>query len=229
MEEKVGFRRALSASIVLGVYSGFMLAVAIAMSVNEDGFQLAVFLWGVTIVVSALFLTPVLANSRKRGLPDTDQDVNQLRLALEEFNEGMGGWRTLSHVRGEGMGVSVSLSNASNPLTIIEKSLQVAENCKIAFRFPKHDTSLRDRTLPILEEKVGISRIQRRTKSLTVMPERILDRSTIITRVMMLCPPLMAAGAMGFYSVSPEQPTLLFVGAAAGAILGMLVVTNKGR
>jgi len=34
---------------------------------------------------------------------------------------------------------------------------------------------------------------------------------------------------MGFYSVSPEQPTLLFVGAAAGAILGMLVVTNKGR
>jgi len=229
MEEKVGFRRALSASIVLGLYSGFMLAVAIAMSVRQDGFQLAVFLWGVTIVVSALFLTPVLAGGRKRGLPDTDQDVTQLRLALEEFNEGIGGWRTLSHVRGEGMGVSVSLSNAANPLTIIEKSLQVAEKCKIVFRFPKHDPSLRDRTLPILEEKVGISRIQRRTKSLTVMPERILDRSTIVTRVMMLCPPLMAAGAMGFYSVSPEQPTLLFVGAAAGAILGMLVVTNKGR
>ena len=229
MEEKVGFRRALSASIVLGLYSGFMLAVAIAMSVRQDGFQLAVFLWGVTIVVSALFLTPVLASGRKRGLPDTDQDVTQLRLALEEFNEGIGGWRTLSHVRGEGMGVSVSLSNAANPLTIIEKSLQVAEKCKIVFRFPKNDQSLRDRTLPILEEKVGISRIQRRTKSLTVMPERILDRSTIVTRVMMLCPPLMAAGAMGFYSVSPEQPTLIFVGAAAGAILGMLVVTNKGR
>ena len=75
MEEKVGFRRALSASIVLGLYSGFMLAVAIAMSVKQDGFQLAVFLWGVTIVVSALFLTPVLASGRKRGLPDTDQDA----------------------------------------------------------------------------------------------------------------------------------------------------------
>jgi len=229
MEEKVGFRRALSASIVLGLYSGFMLAVAIAMSVREGGFQLAVFLWGVTIVVSALFLTPVLASGRKRGLPDTDQDVNQLRQALDEFNEGVGGWRPLSHVRGEGMGVSISLSNASNPLTIIEKSLQVSEKCKIAFRFPKHDKSLRDRTLLILEEKVGVSRIQRRTKSLTVVPERILDRSTIITRVMMLCPPLMAAGSMGFYSVSPDQPTLLFVGAVAGAILGILVVTNKGR
>ena len=34
MEEKVGFRRALSASIVLGLYSGFMLAVAIAMSMG---------------------------------------------------------------------------------------------------------------------------------------------------------------------------------------------------
>ena len=98
MEEKVGFRRALSASIVLGLYSGFMLAVAIAMSASQDGFQLALFLWGVTIVVSALFLTPVLASGRKRGLPDTDQDVTQLRLALEEFNEGIGGWRTLSQM-----------------------------------------------------------------------------------------------------------------------------------
>ncbi|MDE0954679.1 MAG: hypothetical protein OR994_08375 [Candidatus Poseidoniales archaeon] len=229
MEEKVGFKRAFSASIVLGLYSGFMLAVAIAMSMSKDGLQLATFLWGLTIVLCALFLTPVLASGRKRGRPETDEDLTKLRLALDEFNEGIGGWRTLSHVRGEGMGVSISLSNASNPLTIIEKSLQIAGKCKIIFRFPKNDPSLRDRTLPILEQKVGISRIQRRTKSLTVTPLVILDRTTIITRAMMLCPPLMAAGAMGFYSVAPEQPTLAFVGAAAGAILGMLVVTNKGR
>ncbi|MBT4982175.1 MAG: hypothetical protein HOM47_04915 [Euryarchaeota archaeon] len=229
MEEKVGFNRALSASIVLGLYSGFMLAVAIAMSVRVDGIRLAAFLWGLTIVLCALFLTPILAAGRKRGRPENDADVTNVRLALEEFNEGIGGWRALSHIRGEGMGVSISLSNSSNPLLIIEKALQVAEKCKLVFRFPKNDTSLRDRTLPILEEKVGTSRIQRRTKSLTVVPKVVLDRSVIITRSMMLCPPLMAAGAMGLYSVAPEQPMLAFVGAVAGLVLGMLVVTNKGR
>jgi len=225
----VGFNRALSASIVLGLYSGFMLAVAIAMSVRVDGIRLAAFLWGLTIVLCALFLTPILAAGRKRGRPENDADVTNVRLALEEFNEGIGGWRALSHIRGEGMGVSISLSNSSNPLLIIEKALQVAEKCKLVFRFPKNDTSLRDRTLPILEEKVGTSRIQRRTKSLTVVPKVVLDRSVIITRSMMLCPPLMAAGAMGLYSVAPEQPMLAFVGAVAGLVLGMLVVTNKGR
>ena len=229
MEEKVGFKRAFSASIILGLYSGFMLAVAIAMSMGKEGFKLAFFLWGFNIVICALFLTPVLANGRKRGRPETDEDLNKLRQALAGFNEGLGGWRTLSHVRGEGMGVSISLSDASNPLTIIEKALQVADRCKITFRFPKHDLSLRDRTLPILEQKVGVSRIQRKNKSLTVIPEIIFDRSLIVTRCMMLCPPLMAAGAMGFYSVSPDEPTFALIGAIAGAILGMLVITNKGR
>jgi hypothetical protein len=166
---------------------------------------------------------------RKRGIPNTDQDVTKLREILDEFNEGVGGWRTLSHIRGEGMGVSISLSNASNPLTIIEKALQITEKCKLVFRFSKSDPSLRDRTLMILEEKVSPSRIQRRTKSLTIVPEAKIDRSTIITRVMMLCPPLMVAGSMGFYSVAPGQPLLVLIGATAGAVLGMLIVTNQGR
>lgn len=229
MEEKVGFRRAFSASVVLGLYTGFMLAVAIAMSLGNDGLKLAAFLWGLTIVICALFLTPLLAMGRKRGIPNTDQDVKKLREILDEFNEGVGGWRTLSHIRGEGMGVSISLSNASNPLTIIEKALQITEKCKLVFRFSKSDPSLRDRTLMILEEKVSPSRIQRRTKSLTIVPESKIDRSTIITRVMMLCPPLMVAGSMGFYSVAPGQPLLVLIGATAGAVLGMLIVTNQGR
>ena len=113
MQEKVGFRRALSASIVLGLYSGFMLAVAIAMSLGSDGLKLAAFLWGLTIVLCSLILTPILAVGRKRGVPETDAFVKTLREGLSEFNEGKGGWRALSHVRGEGMGASVSLSNAS--------------------------------------------------------------------------------------------------------------------
>ena len=97
------------------------------------------------------------------------------------------------------------------------------------FRFPKNDPSLRERTLPILEERVGSGRIQRRTKSLTVVPEVKIERSVIITRIMMLCPPLMVSGSIGFHSVSPGQPLLTILGAIAGAILGMMIVTNKGR
>ncbi len=229
MQEKVGFRRALSASIVLGLYSGFMLAVAIAMSLGSDGLKLAAFLWGLTIVLCSLILTPILAVGRKRGVPETDAFVKTLREGLSEFNEGKGGWRALSHVRGEGMGASVSLSNASNPLLIIEKALNLSKQCKLIFRFPKNDPAMRERTLPILEEKVGTSRIQRRTKSLTIVPEVIIDRSVIVTRVMMLCPPLMVGGSVGFYSVAPGQPMLVVLGAIAGAILGMMIVTNKGR
>ena len=86
MEEKVGFRRAFSASIVLGLYSGFMLAVAIAMSFGNGGLKLAAFLWGLTIVLCALFLTPLLAISRKRGIPDIDEHVTKFRDVLDEFN-----------------------------------------------------------------------------------------------------------------------------------------------
>ena len=136
------FEKALSAAIVLGLYSGFMLAVAIAMVLGNDGLMTAAFLWGLTIVVCALILTPFLALGRKRGLPETDATVKMLREGLSEFNEGVGGWRALSHVRGEGMGASVSLSHASNPLTIIEKALQLATDCKLIFRFPKNDPPL---------------------------------------------------------------------------------------
>ena len=57
MEEKVGFRKALSAAVVLGLYSGFMLAVAIAMVLGTEGLATAAFLWGSTIVLCALILT----------------------------------------------------------------------------------------------------------------------------------------------------------------------------
>ena len=75
-----------------------MLAVAIAMVLGNDGLMTAAFLWGLTIVVCALILTPFLALGRKRGLPETDATVKMLREGLSEFNEGVGGWRALSHV-----------------------------------------------------------------------------------------------------------------------------------
>ena len=64
---------------------------------------------------------------------------------------------------------------------------------------------------------------------MTVTPEQIIDRSVIITRMMMLCPPLTVAGSVAFYSLAPEQIVLTILGGVAGAILGMMIVTNQGR
>jgi hypothetical protein len=228
MEEKVGFRRGLSAASVLGLYAGFMLAVAVAVTFEKDALIMAAMFWAITIVVSAIFLTPILAKGRRRGRSDAEEDVAAVRGALESLNEGVGGWRTLSHIRGDGLGVSVSLSDSENPLLIMEKSLQMADSVRIIFRFSKNESSLRDRILSIVEERISRTRIQRRTKTITITTPQILDRGIFITRSMMICPPLMVLGAIGFSSISNGDSILAGIGAIAGLLLGVLVITNKG-
>ncbi len=228
MEEKVGFRRGLSAASVLGLYAGFMLAVGVAVTFDDNALIMAAILWALTIVVSAIFLTPLLAKGRRRGRPDTEEDVAAMRAALEPYNEGVGGWRTLSHIRGDGLGVSVSLSDSENPLLIMEKSLQMADSIRVIFRFSRSESSLRDRILSMVEEKISPTRIQRRTKTITISTPQILDRGIVITRSMMICPPLMVLGAIGFSSISNGDSILAAVGAIAGLLLGVLVITNKG-
>jgi hypothetical protein len=228
MEEKVGFRRGLSAASVLGLYAGFMLAVAVAVTFEKDALIMAAIFWAITIVVSAIFLTPILAKGRRRGRSDAEEDVAAVRGALESLNEGVGGWRTLSHIRGDGLGVSVSLSDSENPLLIMEKSLQMADSVRIIFRFSKNESSLRDRILSIVEERISRTRIQRRTKTITITTPQILDRGIFITRSMMICPPLMVLGAIGFSSISNGDSILAGIGAIAGLLLGVLVITNKG-
>ena len=126
------------------------------------------------------------------------------------------------------MGVSISLTDAKNPLLIIEKALHLSNEIRLIFRFSKNELELRERVLPILEQKVGLSRIQRKTKSLTIVPPSIMDRGIMITRSMMLCPPLMVGGAIGFSSIAPGQPLLAVVGGLAGIMLGLLIITNRG-
>jgi len=228
MEEKVGFRRGLSAASVLGLYAGFMLAVGVAMTYGNDGLIMATMLWALTIVVSAIFLTPLLAKGRKRGKSGADEEVAAMRAALEPYNEGVGGWRTLSHIRGGGHGVSVSLSDSENPLLIMEKSLQMADSIRVIFRFSKSESSLRERILSIIEERISRTRIQRKTKTITILTPQLLDRGVLITRTMMICPPLMVLGAIGFSSISDGDSILAVAGAIAGLLLGIMVITNKG-
>ena len=46
MEEKVGWRRAFSAAIVLGLYSGFMITIGILSSIGTEYFVEAFVTWG---------------------------------------------------------------------------------------------------------------------------------------------------------------------------------------
>ena len=80
----------------------------------------------------------------------------------------------------------------------------------------------------MVEEKISPTRIQRRTKTITISTPQILDRGIVITRSMMICPPLMVLGAIGFSSISNGDSILAAVGAIAGLLLGVLVITNKG-
>ena len=104
----------------------------------------------------------------------------------------------------------------------------MADSIRIIFRFSKNESSLRERILSIVEGRISRARIQRRTKTITISTPQILDRSIFITRSMMICPPLMVLGAIGFSSISSGDSILAVVGAIAGLLLGVLVITNKG-
>ena len=92
MEEKVGWRRAFSAAIVLGVYSGFMITIGILSSIGTEYFLEAFVTWGSVIILSAIILTPILANGRKRGVESSVVFVERYRELLSQYNEGVGGW-----------------------------------------------------------------------------------------------------------------------------------------
>ncbi|MDP6869218.1 MAG: hypothetical protein QGI21_00385 [Candidatus Poseidoniaceae archaeon] len=229
MEERVGFRRGLSAAVVLGLYAGFMLAVGASVIFDEDALLNAGILWALTIVISSIVLTPILAMGRKRGRNDVDEDVSALRSALEPCNQGIGGWRALSHVRGEGFGVCVSLTDMKNPLPIIENALTKADEIRIIFRFAKGDLDLRTKVLKHLEANYPSSRLQKRTRTISVMPENSIDKAVIVTRTMMIAPPLMVGGAVAFSSITPGNISLIIAGGVAGLMLSLLITTNKGR
>jgi len=227
MQEKVGWRRAFSASVVLGLYSGFMITIGILSSIGTEYFLEAFVTWGSVIVLSALILTPILANGRKRGVESSVVFVEKYRKILSDYNEGKGGWRTLSHVRDSGSGVLITLSNSSNPLLIIEKIASNDIDCKIIFRFSKHETDLRDRVLKILDERFVENRVQKKAKSIHVYPIIEIDRNSIITKILMICPPLILLGTIGFSEMIPNLLISTILGFFVGGFLGGLIATNR--
>lgn len=227
MEERVGFRRAFSASIILGLYSGFMISVGILTSIGTDYFFEAMVTWGSVIILSSLILTPILARGRKRGVESTIVYVEKYRQMLSQYNEGVGSWRSLSHVRDSGNGVLISLSDSSNPLLIIDKISNSPLDCKIIFRFSKTEESLRDRVLGILEERFVENHVQKKSKSIHVNPIIEIDKNAIITKILMICPPLILLATLGLNEMFSSLYISTSLGVAIGGFLGGLIATNR--
>ncbi len=230
MTEKVGWTRGSSAAAVLGLYSGFMVAVAVAVIFPEDPLRSAAKAWGITMLASVILLTPFLSRGRKRGRPETLLILDNIRDDLQVFNEGVNNWRALSHIRREGTGVSIKILDSSNPMAIVKKAITHAEICSVQFRIkPREDADLRRIIIDYLVRELGASRVSKKNNSITVMQPLIMDRATVITRSMMMIPPLMVMGIMAFDSFSPGNFVARIGGGIAGVFIGIMIITNRGR
>ncbi|MGY8670035.1 MAG: hypothetical protein ACKVJ7_03185 [Candidatus Poseidoniales archaeon] len=230
MAERVGWTRGSSAAAVLGLYCGFMVAVAVAVIYPEDPLRSAAKAWGITMIVSIITLTPFLSRGRKRGRPETLLILENVRDDLQVFNEGVNRWRALSHIRREGTGVSIKILDSSKPMAIVKQAITHANICSIQFRIkPREDAELRSAIISYLVKELGASRVSKKNNSITLMQPLIMDRATIITRSMMMIPPLMLMGIMAFDSFSPGNLVARISGGIAGMFLGIMIITNRGR
>ncbi len=230
MTEKVGWTRGSSAAAVLGLYAGFMVAVAVAVIYPEDPLRSAAKAWAITMLFSIIFLTPLLSRGRKRGRPETLLILDNIRADLQPFDEGVNRWRALSHIRREGTGVSINMLDSSKPMAIVEQAITHGDICSVQFRIkPREDAELRSAIIAFLVAELGSSRVSKKNNSITVMQPLIMDSATIITRSMMMIPPLMVMGIMAFDSFAPGNLIARISGGIAGVFLGMMIITNRGR
>ena len=110
---------------------------------------------------------------------------------------------------------------------IIEKIASNEIDCKVIFRFSKHETDLRDRVLKILNERFVENRVQKKAKSIHVNPIIEVDRNSIITKILMICPPLILLGTIGFNEMIPNLLLSTVLGFFVGGFLGGLIATNR--
>jgi hypothetical protein len=207
-----------------------MVAVAVAVIYPEDPLRSAAKAWAITMLFSIIFLTPLLSKGRKRGRPETLLILDNIRADLQPFDEGVNRWRALSHIRREGTGVSINMLDSSKPMAIVKQAITHGDICSVQFRIkPRDDAELRRAIIAFLVAELGSSRVSKKNNSITVMQPLIMDSATLITRSMMMIPPLMVMGIMAFDSFAPGNLIARISGGIAGMFLGMMIITNRGR
>lgn len=193
---RVGFSTGIQAGVVLGLYVGFSVAVVSALTKPEDllrHLQLLCFF----PILFAIVLGPLLG---MRQVPDIEyvNPIQKARKLLEEYNEGQGNWRAISHVHSDGRTLRIDLNNLSNIRGVVKTSLQLTNQTPVRFIVGRGTKSsrhpdLRNHVMSYIEKEIPMNRVKRTTSSIEVLPPTVLsdkNRSNTIEKFVLYSLPV---------------------------------------
>lgn len=197
--KRIGLVTGVQAGFFVGVFLGFSLAVVSSLTQPDELLMTAQFLC-ITPFVTAVFLGPLLG-WRTVPVAFTVDPLPELQRSLEPYNEGVGRWRVLSHVRSDGRAVRVDLHDAIDPLSIAIASLQKCQHHPVRLVVGRgqqnsREPELRAKMMAYIEANVPQHRRRGLTSSVEVMPASYVEhlRATqhMHRRLLMLVPVAMA-------------------------------------
>ena len=175
---RIGLRTGVQAGAFIGLFLGFSLAVVSALT-QPDALLRLVQLMCITPLACAVVLGPFLG-LRRAPILTTEDPLNEVRDALNPYNEGQGKWRTLSHVRSDGRTVRIDLHNSTQPLGIVATSLTFTDRFPVRYIVGRGEARsreplLRQQVLGYIEQHVDLNRRRRTSASVEVMPASIIQ------------------------------------------------------
>ncbi|MCH1587862.1 MAG: hypothetical protein L7S02_01550 [Flavobacteriales bacterium] len=197
--KRIGLVTGVQAGFFVGVFLGFSLAVVSSLTQPEALAMTAQFLC-ITPFITAVLLGPFLA-WRKVPVALTVDPLPELQRILEGFNEGVGRWRVLSHVRSDGRTVRVDLHDARDPLAIAKTALHQCQHHPVRLVVGRgqqnsRQPELRTMIMSHVEANVPMHRRRGLTSSVEVMPpsyiEHLKATQHMHRRLLMLVPVAMA-------------------------------------
>ena len=227
--ERVGWKRSFSASLVLGVYMGFMVSILFFWMANQS-LRSAGKAWISTIIIGTIVLTPILARRERRVLANPMDFLPLIQDSMKQFDEGVNRWRALSHVRNAGTSISIKLRNSQNPMKLVEHGLQFTDQCQIKFNTrDTNEAALRAHVLRYLHNSINSSRIVKKSHSITVRLPHEMDKKSVMMQAIIFLPMLSILGAFAFDEFAPGNIYVRIGGIIAGLFLGIMIITNRGR
>ena len=234
MSTRLGLRRGASAALVIGIYGGFFLAMA-ASVIDPDigGMILAGKLWGGFILASLIILSPILSLRERPHLNDDRLDLLEMtRARFSSLDMGEGGWRSLSHIRMEGMSLMIDVHDLDEVELLLDMVISQPNTNKVIIRCGSgrersRQPNLRPRVLKHLESKLVGFRLRRHEKTIHIVWPK--GRKDPMTRLFSISPPLASIGAISAYQSMGPGIISILLGAGAGLMLGIMLAFHEGR
>ncbi len=179
--EPVGLWMGLQAGALIGLYLGFSLAT-ISVLTDAEEINRTLYLMCTPPFIVSIILGPFLSKRRK-PVKLSMKPLERAREILEEFNEGQGNWRVLSHVTSDGMNIRIDMHNLKNIEGVVDAALKIADQTTVKLIVGKGTSKssspeLRDRVLTRVESKVSVLRRTRKAKSIEVNPDTSQEYDT---------------------------------------------------